>query len=61
MPSRVVLGCPPDCPNPERNRYLIWTAKRHGVPVFDTLDATVAGALALVGLGFAPNPPDVES
>ncbi|MFJ8855455.1 hypothetical protein [Streptomyces sp. NPDC102437] len=25
--GRAVLGCPPDCPNPERNRYLIsWPA-----------------------------------
>lgn len=33
----VILGCPPDCPNPERNRYLIWVAERHGVPVVKTL------------------------
>jgi Nucleoside 2-deoxyribosyltransferase like len=45
--GRAVLGCPPDCPNPERNRYLIWLARRHGVPVSDTLTATVASALAL--------------
>jgi hypothetical protein len=42
-----VLGCPPDCPNPERNRDLIWLARRHGVPVSDILTATVASALAL--------------
>ncbi|WP_404869156.1 nucleoside 2-deoxyribosyltransferase domain-containing protein [Kitasatospora griseola] len=42
---RVVLGCPPDCPNPERNRYLIWVAERHGAPVRDTLAGTVAAAL----------------
>jgi hypothetical protein len=46
--GRAVLGCPPDCPNPERNRYLIWLAHRHGVPVTETLSATVASALALV-------------
>jgi hypothetical protein len=45
--GRAVLGCPPDCPNPERNRYLIWLARRHSVPVSDTLTATVASALAL--------------
>jgi hypothetical protein len=48
--GRAVLGCPPDCPNPERNRYLIWLARRHGVPVSDTLTATVASALALCSL-----------
>lgn len=46
--GRAVLGCPPDCPNPERNRYLIWLARRHGVPVTSTLPATVAAALALI-------------
>ncbi|MFD0630529.1 hypothetical protein ACFQ9X_01545 [Catenulispora yoronensis] len=34
--GRVVLGCPPDCPNPERNRYLIFqpggTAHRCATP-----------------------------
>lgn len=52
--GRAVLGCPPDCPNPERNRYLIYLARRHGVPVATTLSATVTAALALVkksGLG----------
>jgi hypothetical protein len=39
--GRVVLGCPPDCPNPERNRYLIYQARRHGAPVCETLDETV--------------------
>lgn len=42
---RVVLGCPPDCPNPERNRYLIWTAGRLGVPVCEDLAQTVKTAL----------------
>ncbi|MFJ3817808.1 nucleoside 2-deoxyribosyltransferase domain-containing protein [Streptomyces sp. NPDC090056] len=46
--GRAVLGCPPDCPNPERNRYLIYVAGRHGVPVCTTLTATAAAALALV-------------
>ena len=46
--GRAVLGCPPDCPNPERNRYLIWLARRHGVPVTGTLLETVASALALI-------------
>lgn len=46
--GRVVLGAPPECPNPERNRYLVWVAQRYGVPVFETLPATVAGALCLV-------------
>lgn len=45
--GRVVLGCPADCPNPERNRYLIWTAKRYGAPVFESLTASVSGALEL--------------
>lgn len=45
--GRVVLGCPPDCAAPERNRYLIWVAHRHGAPVRDTLSDTVAAALAL--------------
>ncbi|GHH57634.1 nucleoside 2-deoxyribosyltransferase domain-containing protein [Lentzea cavernae] len=42
---QVVLGCPPDCPNPERNRYLIALARRYGRPVCDTLDDTVREAL----------------
>ncbi len=46
--GRAVLGCPPDCPNPERNRYLIYVARRHGVPVRTTLTDTVTAALALV-------------
>ncbi|QIZ35918.1 nucleoside 2-deoxyribosyltransferase domain-containing protein [Saccharopolyspora sp. ASAGF58] len=46
--GRAVLGCPPECPNPERNRYLIHLARRYGVPVCDTLTDTIATALALV-------------
>lgn len=45
--GRAVLGCPPDCPNPERNRYLIYVARRHGAPVCTTLPDTVTAALAL--------------
>ena len=43
----VVLGCPPDCPDPERNRYLAWVAREHGVPVLETLAQTVAAALKI--------------
>lgn len=46
--GRVVLGAPPDCPNPERNRYLITTARRMGVPVRHTLAETVATAVDLL-------------
>ncbi|WP_433195054.1 nucleoside 2-deoxyribosyltransferase domain-containing protein [Nocardia sp. CA-107356] len=46
--GRAVLGCPPDCPNPERNRYLIHTAHRFGLPVVETLSDTVTSAIALV-------------
>ncbi|MFB7938002.1 nucleoside 2-deoxyribosyltransferase domain-containing protein [Streptomyces sp. NPDC056049] len=52
--GRAVLGCPPDCPNPERNRYLIYVARRHGVPVHQTLTDTVAEALALVAAAGTP-------
>ncbi|WP_439423229.1 nucleoside 2-deoxyribosyltransferase domain-containing protein [Saccharothrix sp. HUAS TT10] len=45
--GRAVLGVPPDCPNPERNRYLAHVARRHGVPVRYTLEDTVAAALGL--------------
>ncbi len=45
---QVVLGCPPDCPNPERNRYLIALARRYGAPVCETLDDTVREALARI-------------
>lgn len=46
--GRAVLGCPPDCPNPERNRYLIYVARRHDVPVRETLVDTVTAALTVV-------------
>jgi Nucleoside 2-deoxyribosyltransferase like len=46
--GRAVLGCPPDCPDPDKNRYLIWLARRHGVPVTGTLPATVTAALDLI-------------
>ncbi|MFE0737416.1 nucleoside 2-deoxyribosyltransferase domain-containing protein [Streptomyces sp. NPDC058855] len=52
--GRAVLGCPPDCPNPERNRYLIYVARRHGVPVRETLTDTVTEALALVAAAGTP-------
>lgn len=53
--GKVVLGCPPDCPNPERNRYLVYVARRHGVPVRETLRDTAAAALDLVaGAEVAP-------
>lgn len=44
--GKAVLGCPPACPNPERNRYLIHLARHYGVPVRETLADTVATALA---------------
>ena len=46
--GRAVLGCPPDCPDPDKNRYLIWLAHRHGVAVTGTLPATVTAALDLI-------------
>jgi len=46
--SRVVLGCPPDCPDPKQNRYLIDVAKRRGAPVLCTLAETVTAALAVI-------------
>ncbi len=52
--GRAVLGCPPDCPSPERNRYLIHVARRHGVPVCETLDDTVTAALAIIRAGGRP-------
>jgi len=52
--GRAVLGCPPDCPSSERNRYLIYVARRHGVPVRQTLTDTVAEALALVAAAGTP-------
>ncbi|WP_067226512.1 nucleoside 2-deoxyribosyltransferase domain-containing protein [Streptomyces sp. NBRC 109706] len=45
---RVVLGCPPDCPNPERNRYLIHLAGLHGVPVRHTLPDTITTAIKAI-------------
>jgi Nucleoside 2-deoxyribosyltransferase like len=49
--GRAVLGCPPGCANPERNRYLIYVAGRHDVPVRETLADTVAAALTIVTAG----------
>lgn len=60
--GRVVLGCPPGCPNPERNRYLIYVAHRHGVPVRATLADTVTAALAVVQkrIPASPERPDPQ-
>ncbi|ATY16960.1 hypothetical protein CU254_40925 (plasmid) [Amycolatopsis sp. AA4] len=44
----VVLGCPPDCPDPRRNKYLVHLARAHGVPVRTTLRETVQTATELV-------------
>lgn len=49
--GKVVLGCPPGCPNPERNRYLVWVARRHGAPVEETLHETVTAALTRITAG----------
>jgi hypothetical protein len=46
--GRVVLGCPPDCPNPERNRYLVHLARHYGASVCESLDETVRTALAQI-------------
>lgn len=48
MDRQVVLGCPPDCPDARRNRYLIHLAQHHGVPVRVTLADTMATALHLL-------------
>jgi hypothetical protein len=48
--GRAVLGCPPDCPNPERNRYLIRLARRLGVSVTETMAETVAAAVRLISV-----------
>jgi Nucleoside 2-deoxyribosyltransferase like len=45
---RMVLGAPPDCPNPERNRYLIALAEMEGVPVRETLADTIAEAIKII-------------
>ncbi|MER6830803.1 nucleoside 2-deoxyribosyltransferase domain-containing protein [Streptosporangium sp. NPDC000563] len=52
--GRAVLGCPPDCPNPERNRYLIHLARRYAVPVCDTLPDAVTAAIAIVRTSCSP-------
>ncbi len=46
--GKVVLGFPPDAPN---TRYLAAYADRYGVPRADTLEGTIAHALAMVGDG----------
>jgi hypothetical protein len=45
---RVVLGAPTDCPNPERNRYLVHLANANSAPVRGTLADTVATAIDLI-------------
>lgn len=50
-PERVVLGCPPDCPNPERNRYLTHVADRHNVPLRESLTGTLSAALTILAKG----------
>ncbi|WP_431329759.1 hypothetical protein ACPZ13_00150 [Streptomyces sp. IPPR8] len=51
--GRAVLGVPADCPNPERNRYLAYVGRRHGVPVCETLDNTLTRAVALIAADLA--------
>ena len=46
--GKVVLGAPPDCPNPERNNYLVRIAKLLGVPVCTTLEGTADLAVAML-------------
>ena len=48
--GRTVLGCPPECPNPERNRYLIRLARRLGVAVTETMADTVAAAMEIISM-----------
>lgn len=47
-PERMVLGCPPRCNDPVRNRYLLWHAKRLGIAAPDTLRTTAETAVARV-------------
>lgn len=49
---KVVLGVPPNCPNPERNRYLIALARAHSVPVCTTLTEAVSTAAHWMRWGF---------
>lgn len=49
---KVVLGAPPDCPNPERNRYLIALAEAHSVPVRTTLGSAVGTAVHWMRYGW---------
>lgn len=46
---RVVLGVPADCPNPERNQYLIYLAEIHSIPVCRTLADTAAEVIKIIG------------
>ena len=45
---RVVLGAPADCPSPECNRYLIYLAEVHAIPVCRTLADTAAETNRLI-------------
>lgn len=54
--GRAVLGAPPDCPSPQRNRYLIYIARRFGVPVCQSLPDTVTAALTTATLTTAAGP-----
>jgi hypothetical protein len=46
--GKAVLGAPPDCPDPDRNRYLVHVASRYGVPVRTTLADAVITALEII-------------
>lgn len=46
----MVLGAPPDCPNPERNEYLIFLAGMEGAPVRHTLADTAAATVELINM-----------
>lgn len=59
--GRVVLGVPPECPNPERNRYPVWVAQRYGVPVLHTLTAAVSAVLAVATADQIEAPPAATS
>ncbi len=48
LPGRVVVGLPPDCPDSRRNWHLGWLARRHGIPICETLADTVKAAVAMV-------------
>jgi 8-oxo-dGTP pyrophosphatase MutT (NUDIX family) len=49
--GKVILGCPDNCPNPERNRYLKELAIKYNVPIANTLKETLKLALDKIGNG----------